>query len=74
MMGEGFSETINRRCWEEALSVQDLLVPAPPRRTRLEAACDRLLAVVTLPRALARQNAWDLGISLSFRHGARHQT
>jgi hypothetical protein len=34
MVAEPWSLSINQRCWEEPLSVQDLLTPAPPRRTR----------------------------------------
>ena len=38
--------SINRRCLEEALSVQDMLSPAPPTRTWFARAHDRCVAAV----------------------------
>ena len=55
MFGETEAMSINQRCWEEALSVQDLLAPAPPRRTRLAAARARLCrAMAAVPAFVGR--------------------
>ena len=40
------SSSINRRCLEEAMSVQDMLSPAPPRKTGFARAHDRWVAAV----------------------------
>jgi hypothetical protein len=55
MFEENVSASINARCWEEALSVQDMLAPAPPRRTWRGAVIDRLLAAATSRRLLTSQ-------------------
>jgi hypothetical protein len=43
MFDEQSDNAINRRCWEEASSIQDMLLPAPPRRTWRSAALMGLL-------------------------------
>ena len=57
MFEENGSDSINARCWEEALSVQDLLAPAPPRRTWRGAVIDWLLATAPFRRSPTSQTS-----------------
>jgi hypothetical protein len=41
-------ESIQQRCWDEAMSVRDMLAPAPPRKTPLELARERFVAAVAV--------------------------
>jgi hypothetical protein len=60
MFEEHGADVINRLCREEAMSVQDLLTPAPPRRTWHTAARAHLVTVVTGLQAWTRRwtGAW----------------
>jgi hypothetical protein len=55
MVGDGVSDGINQRCWEEALSVQDMLSPSVPGHTRLSMMLGGLLAAAASLRSLTRR-------------------
>ena len=52
MFDESSWRSINRRCLEEALSVQDMLSPTPPTRTWFARAQDRCVATVDFLHAV----------------------
>jgi hypothetical protein len=54
MFDESSWRSINRRCLEEALSVQDMLSPTPPTRTWFARAQDRCVAAVDSLRSVTR--------------------
>jgi hypothetical protein len=52
--------SINRRCLEEALSVQDMLSPTPPTRTWFSRAHDRCVAAVDSLLSVTRRPGREL--------------
>jgi hypothetical protein len=60
MFDESSWRSINRRCLEEALSVQDMLSPAPPRRTWPARAHERRVAAVDSLHSVTRRLGREL--------------
>jgi hypothetical protein len=52
--------SINRRCLEEGLSVQDMLSPAPPTRTGFTCTHDRCVAAVDSLVSVTRSHGREL--------------
>jgi hypothetical protein len=70
MFAEPWSLSINRRCWEEALSVQDRLTPASPRVTWRTTAQAWHATALNSPSAPTRH--WLSRVSRGLLQGPAH--
>jgi hypothetical protein len=57
MFEDSFAHSIDNRCRQEALSVRDMLSPAPPSATRLMVVRAQLLPLGSVLRSLLGQLA-----------------